>query len=156
MGKLQPQEPAIRTANPDTLPSSFEKVQLTEKIAQLLRDSDTLEAFDASEIADKQTVFAKLSDEDLREASDAVAKVTTKKPTENEPIRMAKAKKGAKKARVKASVFETGQDSIKEYMKALGNHQVLSAEDEQVLGRQIQTLAKWEEKRQELEDELLR
>lgn len=151
MGKL-PQQPAIRTANPDTLPSSFERVQLTEKIARLLRDSDTIEAFDASEIADKQTVFAKLSDEDLQEASEAVAKVNVQKPKDTEPVRVG----GAKKGRVKASVMETGRDTIKEYMKSLGNHQVLSPEDEKVLARQIQVLAKWEEKRQELEFDLVR
>jgi hypothetical protein len=148
MGKMQPAVPEIRTANPDTLPTVSEQLQLTEKISRLLSSDNVVsddDTFGDDAIADKQTVFAKLSDEDLREASDAVSKANNVKPTA-----------ATKKVKVTANVMETGQDTIKQYVKSLANHQVLSPEDEAVLGRQIQILSKWEEKRQELEDVLLR
>jgi hypothetical protein len=42
--------------------------------------------------------------------------------------------------------METGHDTIKQYVKSLANHQVLSPEDEVILGKQIQILARWEER----------
>ena len=152
MGKLQPKVAEIRTANPDSLPTSSERLQLTEKLTRLISDESPLLPSHDEQIADKQTVFAKLSDEDLREASDAVAKVNNKRESELEPVRFG----GTKKGKVTANVMDTGQDTIKQYVKSLANHQVLSPEDELILGRQIQILAKWEEKRQELESDLLR
>jgi hypothetical protein len=148
MGKMQPTVPEIRKANPDTLPTVSEQLQLTEKISRLLSSDNNDASFgdDEDAIADKQTVFAKLSDEDLREASDAVSKANNVKPSSSN---------AAKKGKLTANVMETGQDTIKQYVKSLANHQVLSPEDEAVLGRQIQILSKWEEKRQELEDVLL-
>lgn len=152
MGKLLPTVQEIRTANPATLPTISEQLQLTEKITRLLSDESPLVPLGADEqIADKETVFAKLSDEDLRQASDAVSKVTNKGYSELEPVRG-----GSKKGKVTANVMETGHDTIKQYVKSLANHQVLSPEDEVILGKQIQILARWEEKRLELESSLLR
>lgn len=153
MGKAQPKEPEIRKANPDTLPTASEKLQLTEKISRLLSSEGPALPFGDEDIADKQTVFAKLSDEDLREASDAVSKANNKS-SDIETTRNGLG--GAKKGKLTANVMETGQDTIKQYVKSLANHQVLRPEDEAVLGRQIQILAKWEGKRQELEHDLLR
>merc|ERR1719291_156533 len=55
-----------------------------------------------------------------------------------------------------ANVKETGKDTMSQYFKSIGNHELLRHEDEIVLGKQIQKLVKWEEIRNELEDELLR
>jgi len=55
-----------------------------------------------------------------------------------------------------ANVKETGKDTMSQYFKSIGNHELLRHEDEIVLGRQIQKLVKWEKTRNELEDELLR
>jgi hypothetical protein len=152
MGKLLPTVQEIRTANPATLPTISEQLQLTEKITRLLSDESPLVPLGADEqIADKETVFAKLSDEDLRQASDAVSKVTNKRDSGLELVRG-----GSKKGKVTANVMETGHDTIKQYVKSLANHQVLSPEDEVILGKQIQILARWEEKRLELENNLLR
>jgi RNA polymerase primary sigma factor len=58
--------------------------------------------------------------------------------------------------RIRANVRETGFDSMKYYMKAMGNHDLLNKNEEIILAREIQILMKWEEVRDELEGELLR
>jgi len=58
--------------------------------------------------------------------------------------------------RIRANVRETGFDSMKYYMKTMGNHDLLQKNEEIVLAREIQILMKWEEIRDELESELLR
>jgi RNA polymerase sigma factor (sigma-70 family) len=58
--------------------------------------------------------------------------------------------------RIRANVRETGFDSIKYYMKTMGNHDLLQKNEEVVLAREIQTLMKWEGVRYELESELCR
>ena len=58
--------------------------------------------------------------------------------------------------RVRATVKETGSDSIGSYIKSLGQHELLYKEDEVLLGRQVRLLSVLEERRYELEEELLR
>jgi RNA polymerase sigma factor (sigma-70 family) len=58
--------------------------------------------------------------------------------------------------RIRANVRETGFDSMKYYMKTMGNHDLLQKNEEIILAREIQILMKWEEIRDELESELLR
>lgn len=58
--------------------------------------------------------------------------------------------------RVRASVRETGNDSIKYYMKTMANHELLRKNEEIILAREIQILIKWEDKREELEAQLMR
>ena len=58
--------------------------------------------------------------------------------------------------RIRANVRETGFDSIKYYMKTMGNHDLLQKNEEIVLAREIQILMKWEVVRDELEAELVR
>lgn len=58
--------------------------------------------------------------------------------------------------RIRANVRETGFDSMKYYMKTMGNHDLLQKNEEIILAREIQILIKWEEIRDELESELLR
>ncbi|KAL7472134.1 hypothetical protein ACHAXS_012470 [Conticribra weissflogii] len=45
---------------------------------------------------------------------------------------------------------------MKYYMKTMGNHDLLQKNEEIILAREIQILIKWEEKREELESQLLR
>lgn len=61
-----------------------------------------------------------------------------------------------KKTRVRASVKETGYDSMKNYMKTMANHELLQKNEEIILAREIQILLRWEAKREELELKLLR
>jgi len=56
--------------------------------------------------------------------------------------------------KVMASVKETGGDSIWEYVKSIGSHELLPQESEMLLGRHIQLLVKWEEVRGGLENDL--
>lgn len=58
--------------------------------------------------------------------------------------------------RIRASVRETGFDSMKYYMKTMGNHDLLQKNEEIILAREIQILIKWEDLREELETELMR
>ena len=58
--------------------------------------------------------------------------------------------------RIRANVRETGFDSMKYYMKTMGNHELLQKNEEIILAREIQILIKWEEIRENLESELLR
>lgn len=60
------------------------------------------------------------------------------------------------KRKIKASVRETGTDSVKEYMKSMCNHELLNKNEEIILAREIQILLNWEAKRDELENQLLR
>ena len=57
---------------------------------------------------------------------------------------------------IRATVKETGSDSISSYTKSLGQHELLHKDDEVLLGRQVRMLMVLEEKRMELEEELMR
>lgn len=120
---------------------------VSERITELLNENLENED-DTSIIADRQTVFAKLPDEDKRMVSAVVSKSNEFSGDET--------KKTTQKSRVKATVSETGRDTINQYVKSLSDHQVLGLEDEQILGRQIQILQQWEVKRQGLEMQLER
>ena len=58
--------------------------------------------------------------------------------------------------RIRANVRETGFDSMKYYMKTMGNHDLLQKNEEIILAREIQILMNWEGVRDTLESELLR
>ena len=58
--------------------------------------------------------------------------------------------------KIKANVRETGQDSMKYYIKSMCNHDLLNKNEEIILAREIQILLKWEAEREKLEEELLR
>ena len=57
---------------------------------------------------------------------------------------------------IRATVKETGSDSISSYTKSLGQHELLHKDDEVLLGRQVRMLMVLEDKRMELEEEMLR
>jgi RNA polymerase sigma factor (sigma-70 family) len=151
-GKL-PEETELKKANPNSLPTLEERTRTTDKIARLLNDVTEIEETGTLEIADRATVFAQLSDEDKSEATFAVSREGNQFQSDSDPIRL---HNSAKKGKLTANVMETGRDTMKQYVKSMANHQVLSPEDEAVLGRHIQVLVKWEEQRQQLEHNLLR
>lgn len=152
IGRL-PEEPETMKANPNSLPTLEERTRTTDKIARLLNDVTEIEETGTQEIADRATVFAQLSDEDKSEATFAVSREGNQFHSDSDPIRL---HNSAKKGKLTANVMETGRDTMKQYVKSMANHQVLSPEDEAVLGRHIQVLVKWEEQRQQLEHNLLR
>jgi len=64
--------------------------------------------------------------------------------------------KTKKKKKVTATIRETGQDSMKHYLKSMGNHDLLNKNEEIILAREIQILIGWEETRVDLEARLSR
>ena len=60
------------------------------------------------------------------------------------------------KRKIRASVKETGHDSMRNYIKSMCNHDLLNKNEEIILAREIQILLKWEKEREELEQQLLR
>ena len=58
--------------------------------------------------------------------------------------------------KVRASVKETGYDSMRSYIKTMCNHELLNKNEEVVLAREIQLLIRWEAEREILEEALLR
>lgn len=63
---------------------------------------------------------------------------------------------GVTKRKVRASVKETGYDSMRSYIKTMCNHELLNKNEEVVLAREIQLLILWEAERETLEEALLR
>jgi RNA polymerase sigma factor (sigma-70 family) len=60
------------------------------------------------------------------------------------------------KPKTRVSVKETGAESMSHYMKSMGNHELLRANEEIILAREIQKLIKYEGVRTTLEAELIR
>lgn len=139
------------------------------KIAALLADDDEDDGDIADgDLADKQTVYTRLSDTAKSQATAAISKSTSYGAASSggggaaagAPLTAASAAGSrrvvSKKKRVTAQVQETGRDTIQSYTKSFTNHELLSRESEAALGREIQILARWEERRQDLEVQLMR
>jgi len=136
-------EPAAATTT--TKPSSNTYIQ-KETIDFLLHDDDEEDddADEANQIADKSN-FSKMSDEAKFKATVALKWKGDKSLTAmNKPTK------------VRASVQETGNDTMSQYIKNMGSHELLRKEDEVILGRHVQILVKWDEIRMDLEDKLMR
>lgn len=57
---------------------------------------------------------------------------------------------------VRATFSESGEESMANYLKSMGNHELLKRHEEVILARHIQILIKWEELREQLEEKLAR
>jgi len=91
----------------------------------------------------------------MRDSSDPYAGLRTKMrriPVTNPTGRLEE----IEKPKIKASVRETGYDSLQVYIKTMCNHELLNKNEEIILAREIQLLIKWEAKREVLEERLLR
>jgi len=64
--------------------------------------------------------------------------------------------KDEKKTKIRASVKETGSESISSYLKSMSTHDLLRQNEEIILARQIQIMMKWEEIYKDTESKLLR
>jgi len=78
------------------------------------------------------------------------------KDSSNAEDQSSKTPKKSSSRKVRASVTETGSESISNYLKSMANHELLGKNEEQILGREIQKLIKWEHIREELEEKLIR
>ena len=94
-----------------------------------------LAADDDDDVAASATTTTAAADNDSSESSEAPQK---------------------KKKKVTATIRETGQDSMKHYLKSMGNHDLLNKNEEIILAREIQILIGWEETRVNLEAQLER
>jgi RNA polymerase primary sigma factor len=74
--------------------------------------------------------------------------------TLNTPVSLSSSSQ-KRRSSIRATVKETGSDSISTYIKSLGQHELLYKEDEMLLGKQVRLLSKLEETRHELELQLL-
>jgi RNA polymerase sigma factor (sigma-70 family) len=61
-----------------------------------------------------------------------------------------------RKPKVRASVKETGYDSMRTFIKTMCDHELLNKNEEVILAREIQILILWEAVQEELETELIR
>jgi hypothetical protein len=137
---------------------------MSTKIAKLLSDDDGEEDDEtpdfseaaANEVADKS--YSRISEQAKFKANAAVMK----KDLFGEPTDLGLEYfddrgdgKRKRTSKVRASVKETGNDTIRSYVKSMGAHELLPKESEELLGRHIQLLVKWEGVRQELEESLL-
>jgi hypothetical protein len=126
----------------------------------------------ANQIADK-SIYFRISDEAKAKATRAVQKKekttissnsgklrddldqqTWNMEEEDDQLSMDTNVKKRGRTKVTANVQETGMDTMSSYVKSLGQHQLLPKDSEVLLGRQIQTLQRWEEMRQGLEKHL--
>jgi len=71
--------------------------------------------------------------------------------TDDEVDVFPKPRKDKKPTKIRASVTDTGNDSMSSYLKSMGNHELLRKNEEIILARQIQILMKWEELRSNYE-----
>jgi len=137
---------------------------MSTKIVKLLSDDDGEEDDEtpdfseaaANEVADKS--YSRISEQAKFKANAAVMK----KDLFGEPTDLGLEYfddrgdgKRKRTSKVRASVKETGNDTIRSYVKSMGAHELLPKESEELLGRHIQLLVKWEGVRQELEESLL-
>lgn len=92
----------------------------------------------------------KVSPEDVQEA-DHAAMVAQQAYSSKELLQTE-----TKGRKVRASVRETGYDSMRTYIKTMCNHELLNKNEEIILAREIQILIKWEVTREGLEEQLMR
>lgn len=74
--------------------------------------------------------------------------------SDDEGLLVSELSKRQKTRRFTASVKETGVDTMSQYVKSMGSHELLPKDSEILLGKQIQILVEWEKTRQELEETL--
>jgi len=108
----------------------------------------------ANEVADK-SVYSRISEEAKWKANAVMQKSNGDIASSLIETKVIAIKSKSKPVtKVMASVKETGGDSIGEYVKSIGSHELLPQESEMLLGKHIQLLVKWEESRGEMEEAL--
>mmetsp|Transcript_42666 Transcript_42666/g.49875 ORF Transcript_42666/g.49875 Transcript_42666/m.49875 type:complete len:581 (+) Transcript_42666:84-1826(+) len=124
-------------------------VVLTEPVADDVEPLPELPVMEEPQpIAEKVT---KLDDTKLSGGKASIQKADAKSAVTALAESRPKPKPRSKAKTVRASVSETGKDSIATYLKTMANHELLKADEEKILAREIQKLIKWETTREELE-----
>jgi hypothetical protein len=149
-------------------PKTKQQNHLTQRLKSLLQNDEGEEDYiaddspeAAQQIADIK-IYGKLSEEARRKATEAVkeVKLKTKKGKggrdEEEDAEQVLPVQNKRKSKVRATVKETGSDSINTYIKSLGQHELLNKADELLLATQVRKLISLEETRKMLESDQLR
>ena len=135
-----------RQLSQESRTSLFETAQATawtaEQWTEELTSTDSPDAFAPSSA-------------DLEAAAQAFSKKTVMK-TEITPTKLGIENEFPNKRKIRANVRETGMDSMKNYIKSMCNQKKKKKNEEIILAREIQLLLKWEEQREQLEQQLLR
>ena len=136
------------TFNPlrSTIPrAGTDEIEIVDEMEVEYNDGEKLE------FEDDKTIQESLSSQEGNKRLNTKSKPdSTTKPSSPEK----QEKQG--KTKIRASVKETGSESMRYYLKTMGNHELLGKNEEQILGKQIQILMKWEVIREELEAKLER
>ncbi|KAL3802449.1 hypothetical protein ACHAWO_004751 [Cyclotella atomus] len=148
-------------------PKTKQQNHLTQRLKSLLQNDEGEEDYiaddspeAAQQIADIK-IYGKLSEEARRKATEAVkeVKLKTKKGKggrdEEEDAEQVLPVQNKRKSKVRATVKETGSDSINTYIKSLGQHELLNKADELLLATQVRKLISLEETRKMLESDQL-
>jgi hypothetical protein len=160
----------VKGKKADDLDTGKSKQQnlLTQRLKSLLQNDegeqdyipdDSPEA--AQQIADIK-IYGKLSEEARRKATEAVKEVKHKTRKGKggqggqEGVEQVLPVNKKRKSKVRATVKETGSDSINTYIKSLGQHELLNKADEVLLATQVRKLISLEETRKKLESDQLR
>jgi hypothetical protein len=160
----------VKGKKADDLDTGKSKQQnlLTQRLKSLLQNDegeqdyipdDSPEA--AQQIADIK-IYGKLSEEARRKATEAVKEVKHKTRKGKggqggqEGVEQVLPVNKKRKSKVRATVKETGSDSISTYIKSLGQHELLNKADEVLLATQVRKLISLEETRKKLESDQLR
>ncbi|CAB9506604.1 sigma factor RpoD [Seminavis robusta] len=87
--------------------------------------------------------------------SDTLLSAAMKSKKQKEPSHALQQEVSSRR-KVRATVSETGTDSMRHYIKMMCNHELLNKNEEVVLAREIQLLIAYEEEREMLEEQLMR
>eukprot|EP00956_Cyclotella_meneghiniana_P027628 scaffold62387_cov24-Cyclotella_meneghiniana.AAC.2 len=144
---------------------------LSQRLHSLLQNDEGEQEYFADEspeaaeqVADMR-IYRKLSEEAKRKATEAVkevkhkAKKKGKKNSDQDGVQEvlpAATLEKKRRSTVRATVKETGSDSMNTYIKSLGQHELLNKADEVLLARQVRILMELESTRKGLEEEQLR
>lgn len=174
----KPETPTLNVDHTSIPANSKQQKHLSQRLQSLLQNDegeqdyfadDSPEA--ARQVADIR-IYGKLSEEARRKATEAVKEVKdtrrrggaagandSKRGQLQEELVVSAAATASRKKRtstIRATVKETGSDSISTYIKSLGQHELLYKADEILLGRQVRLLMNLESSRKGLEEKLLR
>lgn len=157
-------------ADKGTTKTEQQQKRLSQRLHSLLQNDEGEQDYFADEspeaaeqVADTR-IYRKLSEEAKRKATEAVKEVKQKatkgrgdsNTTDRDGVRVLPIATVQKKRTVRATVKETGSDSMNTYIKSLGQHELLNKADEVLLARQVRILMELECTRKGLEEEQLR
>jgi len=128
--------------------TSFNEDFSSLNVPEILKNSQSLPKIDVENIpVNEMNSVSDIPNNKPHDEDGDMLKSNNKDEVEEFP----KPRKDKKQTKIRASVKETGFDSMSTYLKSMGNHELLRKNEEIILARQIQILMKWEELRSNYE-----